>query len=133
MLDAHYWLEFMRVLFRSAIAERAERTSGAVYDHFGGKDGLLFALLESWVDDVAVVIVAELATATTIDERVASLWRNVSDPPTGGGRWLALEHELWSYARSEEHPSELQSLMRISYAVFCLKKKNKKTKTKYSQ
>src|SRR3546814_8412167 len=29
--------------------------------------------------------------------------------------------------RSEEHPSELQSLMRISYAVFCLKKKNKQT------
>src|SRR3546814_6997749 len=31
--------------------------------------------------------------------------------------------------RSEEHTSELQSLMRISYAVFCLKKKKKKTKT----
>src|SRR3546814_6784680 len=30
-------------------------------------------------------------------------------------------------ARSEEHTSELQSLMRISYAVFCLKKKKKKT------
>src|SRR3546814_10050742 len=30
--------------------------------------------------------------------------------------------------RSEEHTSELQSLMRNSYAVFCLKKKNKKTK-----
>src|SRR3546814_10279484 len=30
-------------------------------------------------------------------------------------------------ARSEEHTSELQSLMRISYAVFCLKKKNYKT------
>src|SRR3546814_7513060 len=30
--------------------------------------------------------------------------------------------------RSEEHTSELQSLMRISYAVFCLKKKNKKTR-----
>src|SRR3546814_14092510 len=29
-----------------------------------------------------------------------------------------------SIARSEEHTSELQSLMRISYAVFCLKKKN---------
>src|SRR3546814_2944522 len=28
--------------------------------------------------------------------------------------------------RSEEHPSELQSLMRISYAVFCLKKKKKR-------
>src|SRR3546814_2050327 len=30
----------------------------------------------------------------------------------------------WSFLRSEEHTSELQSLMRISYAVFCLKKKN---------
>src|SRR3546814_9769348 len=30
-------------------------------------------------------------------------------------------------ARSEEHTSELQSLMRISYAVFCLKKKTTKT------
>src|SRR3546814_7158139 len=30
-------------------------------------------------------------------------------------------------ARSEEHTSELQSLMRISYAVFCLKKKKEKT------
>src|SRR3546814_9904640 len=29
------------------------------------------------------------------------------------------------HGRSEEHTSELQSLMRISYAVFCLKKKNK--------
>src|SRR3546814_7132903 len=32
-------------------------------------------------------------------------------------------------ARSEEHTSELQSLMRISYAVFCLKKKNTNTST----
>src|SRR3546814_6358646 len=31
--------------------------------------------------------------------------------------------------RSEEHTSELQSLMRISYAVFCLKKKKKREKT----
>src|SRR3546814_7667858 len=33
----------------------------------------------------------------------------------------------YSTGRSEEHTSELQSLMRISYAVFCLKKKNNKT------
>src|SRR3546814_6302713 len=33
--------------------------------------------------------------------------------------------------RSEEHTSELQSLMRISYAVFCLKKKIKKHPNKY--
>src|SRR3546814_7100451 len=37
----------------------------------------------------------------------------------------------WPSRRSEEHTSELQSLMRNSYAVFCLKKKNKdNTKTK---
>src|SRR3546814_4664209 len=34
-------------------------------------------------------------------------------------------------ARSEEHTSELQSLMRISYAVFCLKKKTKATKSQH--
>src|SRR3546814_10314171 len=33
--------------------------------------------------------------------------------------------------RSEEHTSELQSLMRISYAVFCLKKKKTDTKNRY--
>src|SRR3546814_1593083 len=36
---------------------------------------------------------------------------------------LAGEDRLQRLARSEEHTSELQSLMRISYAVFCLKKK----------
>src|SRR3546814_2795671 len=40
-----------------------------------------------------------------------------------GGR----QHLLDGGDRSEEHTSELQSLMRISYAVFCLKKKNKST------
>src|SRR3546814_7764573 len=47
-------------------------------------------------------------------------------------RWRALldmlgVREPWVRSRSEEHTSELQSLMRISYAVFCLKKKNKQT------
>src|SRR3546814_470657 len=40
------------------------------------------------------------------------------DPATSAAQWRAS-------ARSEEHTSELQSLMRISYAVFCLKKKKK--------
>src|SRR3546814_9683682 len=38
--------------------------------------------------------------------------------------------KLW---RSEEHTSELQSLMRISYAVFCLKQKNTKTNNQQSK
>src|SRR3546814_3754743 len=38
--------------------------------------------------------------------------------------WLARRPHWHAHFRSEEHTSELQSLMRISYAVFCLKKKN---------
>src|SRR3546814_4690808 len=46
--------------------------------------------------------------------------------------WTAIS--LSAGARSEEHTSELQSLMRISYAVFCLKKKKKEiNKTKNSK
>src|SRR3546814_9644590 len=52
--------------------------------------------------------------------------RNLMDPHwTGGGFLMALER--FGYDRSEEHTSELQSLMRTSYAVFCLKKKKQKT------
>src|SRR3546814_1071926 len=39
------------------------------------------------------------------------------------GKWLT--PTIQRFDRSEEHTSELQSLMRISYAVFCLKKKKK--------
>src|SRR3546814_2693358 len=37
--------------------------------------------------------------------------------------FAAIQQALFKHERSEEHTSELQSLMRISYAVFCLKKK----------
>src|SRR3546814_1875374 len=43
-----------------------------------------------------------------------------------GGSWVGLSRLAWDLPRSEEHTSELQSLMRISYAVFCLKKKTQK-------
>src|SRR3546814_2856567 len=39
---------------------------------------------------------------------------------------------IGNLTRSEEHTSELQSLMRISYAVFCLKKKNNKYTSSYN-
>src|SRR3546814_3884762 len=47
-----------------------------------------------------------------------------SDPGKGSSFALRLPHAD-AGARSEEHTSELQSLMRISYAVFCVKKKNR--------
>src|SRR3546814_5847934 len=64
--------------------------------------------------------------------RLALHWHWVSLPEGGNFQpvaifsyWIntAIVLALWTAARSEEHTSELQSLMRISYAVFCLKKK----------
>src|SRR3546814_9662280 len=43
---------------------------------------------------------------------------------------LSSANPFWVIARSEEHTSELQSLMRISYAVFCLKKKKNSIHTR---
>src|SRR3546814_1768181 len=49
----------------------------------------------------------------------------------GGGKVaIAYSHPSIMVCRSEEHTSELQSLMRNSYAVFCLKKKKKKSHSK---
>src|SRR3546814_9246574 len=49
------------------------------------------------------------------------------DAVTGAEKWTAkVDNEVIAAPRSEEHTSELQSLMRISYAVFCLKKQKKK-------
>src|SRR3546814_1561219 len=55
--------------------------------------------------------------------------RRRSAPPSGAGRSRSSGTPCWSDGgwparRSEEHTSELQSLMRISYAVFCLQKTN---------
>src|SRR3546814_9046542 len=51
---------------------------------------------------------------------------NITEPDADPlGEWLASIDKLLGAIRSEEHTSELQSLMRISYAVFCLKKKKK--------
>src|SRR3546814_4881686 len=49
------------------------------------------------------------------------------------GCFRSSESERLFLLRSEEHTSELQSLMRISYAVFCLKKKNNKTSKHINQ
>src|SRR3546814_7682681 len=51
------------------------------------------------------------------------------EAPVAVGLLGALVQATSGGARSEEHTSELQSLMRISYAVFCLQKKKKKQRT----
>src|SRR3546814_7333808 len=52
---------------------------------------------------------------------------------SAGGVQQTQDRAVLDVARSEEHTSELQSLMRISYAVFCFKKKNITTQTIQTQ
>src|SRR3546814_3908450 len=54
------------------------------------------------------------------DPVFSELWTHVGDEEG------ILDRTIQRWRRSEEHTSELQSLMRISYAVFCLKKKTSK-------
>src|SRR3546814_3173562 len=68
--------------------------------------------------DEHLVLVA-LALGVLLDHRLAVGLTAVVDP----ARDVALGIGIDDIVRSEEHKSELHSLMRISYAVFCLKKK----------
>src|SRR3546814_8475650 len=54
-------------------------------------------------------------------------------PPAATKRLSTMQRRYVPTCRSEEHTSELKSLMRISYAVFCLKKKQNKTKQTQNQ
>ena len=79
-----------------AVAEAAGRTSGAVYAHFGSKQGLLLALLDSWKDSVLAVLLAEVAVTESPLGQLAAVWANVAgtadERPAG---WPLLEQELW--------------------------------------
>src|SRR3546814_7627416 len=62
------------------------------------------------------------------------VYASVRRGPPGGGRLVSADVKAGqALRRSEEHTSELQSLMRISYAVFCLKKKKNKENKNYSK
>src|SRR3546814_8052547 len=76
----------------------------------------------------------DIADGATVWDHLQPEWANIrffaggcpisqlpGGPALSGARFTAT-----GPSRSEEHTSELQSLMRISYAVFCLKKKNNK-------
>src|SRR3546814_4225493 len=95
---------YLHGLVRAADGSKMSKSKGNTVDPLGlidryGADALRFfmAAMESQGRDIKM------------DEKRVEGYRN------------------FATKRSEEHTSELQSLMRISYAVFCLKKKNKET------
>jgi AcrR family transcriptional regulator len=91
-----------------AVAEAAGRTSGAVYAHFGSKQGLLLALLDSWKDSVRTVLLAEVAVTDSPQGQLAAVWDNVADTAdTDSGRWALLEHELWLRAARDAEVADV--------------------------
>ena len=78
------------------VADAAGRTSGAVYAHFGSKQGLLLALLDEWAHSLQTVIAAEFELAATVQDRLRAVAANLmTNPSEQTRRLLLLERELW--------------------------------------
>src|SRR3546814_4467923 len=97
---------------RIAFALKPTRIDGTVQDRTDNS---------TW----AAVGHAEARSRAVVPQSATNLCFQSVPMPRGASRLIRRR-----IVRSEEHTSELQSLMRISYAVFCLKKK-KKTRTHY--
>jgi AcrR family transcriptional regulator len=89
-----------------AVADAAGRTSGAVYAHFGGKEGLLLALLDEWEHKVAVRMGEALVSSEPGRARYETIWDHFAyagdhapelvaeEGADAADTWLLLEHEL---------------------------------------
>lgn len=82
-----------------AVANAANRTTGALYDHFDGKQGLLVAVLELWVGQTIIDLGERVESVPDLDGRLAELWRGlIRHDAERDGVWLLLEFELWLHA-----------------------------------
>src|SRR3546814_6510384 len=124
----------MRVLFRSGRALSLLRRS-VVASAGRRRDGILERLRRHQRPSVEEVsaddhcrVQRRFAGATPLGIRGIGAAGQNAQPVKSRTPWTAERTAgRWSFERSEEHTSELQSLMRISYAVFCLKKTNRNT------
>ncbi|WP_415950673.1 TetR/AcrR family transcriptional regulator [Streptomyces sp. KLOTTS4A1] len=81
-----------------AVAQAAERTTGALYSHFGGKEGLLLALLEVWKQRTVERLTAEIHQLPDPAPHFAAMWEAITAPAEDRGEaWLLLEIELWQH------------------------------------
>src|SRR3546814_7577164 len=90
-----------------------------------GADGVVAVLVRLLLSSRAAVRASNRALST-VPRPCCSVWAVARSTISRGWRLVsvrAASARSGLAARSEEHTSELQSLMRISYAVFCLKKK----------
>src|SRR3546814_5845795 len=99
-------------MLHRAIVGSMERFIGILIEHHAGS-------LPFWLSPVQAVVAPIVSDADDYAREVCALLKSADVRAD-----TDLRNEKINY-RSEEHTSELQSLMRISYAVFCLKKKIK--------
>src|SRR3546814_3315268 len=100
------------------ISKRANVAPKTLYNAFGDRDRLIGCAIREVYDAVR-----QNVQFRTSDRTLEGLLDRAIVLNRGN-----LKERNYAQARSEEHTSELQSLMRTSYAVFCLKKKKKKRK-----
>src|SRR3546814_8388124 len=126
-------LEFSRVLFRSLLELVGEFAVEHLREQVleAAVIGLQDRVLGGKIDRPAAIEAVVEAGAGEIPDRIVQIVHAHGDAGAGEIEdflfdLLAIrafpDHAQLARARSEEHTSELQSLMRISYAVFCLKK-----------
>jgi len=84
-----------------SVCDAAGRTTGSLYSHFGGKEGLLVALLDEWRDSTAAAVLAEVDADAPVEDRLRALWRNFTATDGDVDAWILLEHELWLQAARE--------------------------------
>src|SRR3546814_9258856 len=98
---------------------------GAVGDCFGPKEAIFAAFLEQMGEGTQQPVAVNAAVDDEMRDMDALRADLASETLRQGAHaGLGARKSTEQRLRSEEHTSELQSLMRISYAVFCLKKKN---------
>lgn len=91
-----------------AVAAAAGRTTGALYNHFGGKSGLLVALLEDWIAQTVAGLTAGLRGVPDLDGRLEALWTGlIGSDGDSGDAWLLLEFELWLHAVRDPEIGEI--------------------------
>jgi AcrR family transcriptional regulator len=78
-----------------AVADAAGRTSGAVYAHFGSKQGMLVALLDEWRHSLVTVITGAFEETADLGQRLLAVADTmIVNPSDDTRRLLALEREL---------------------------------------
>jgi AcrR family transcriptional regulator len=102
-----------------AVAEAADRTTGAIYSHFGGKVGLLLAVLDQTSREVGRDTRDALVGVGDTDARLDALWTTfVERADSPDDPWMLLEHELWLFAaRNPEAREQLAQRFQLARSV----------------